>query len=72
MDDADTLEDIFDELFQLRHRMARNADLPDFRAYAFKGRERFDYTPDDCLAFHDAVEQTCVPLMRRLQEQRRD
>lgn len=71
MDDADRLEDIFDELFQLRHRMARNADLPDFRAYAFKGRERFDYTPDDCMAFHDAVEKTCVPLMRGMQDERK-
>lgn len=70
--DADTLEDIFDELFQLRHRMARNADLPDFQAYAFKGRERFDYTPEDCFAFHDAVEKTCMPLVRRLQDERRE
>lgn len=62
--DVQTLEDIFDELFKLRHRMALNAGLPDFRAYAFKAKERFDYTPEDCLAFHEAIEKECVPLLR--------
>ena len=69
--DAARLEDVFDELFRLRHRMALNADLPDFRAYAFKAKERFDYTPEDCLAFHDAIEQACVPLLRQEQERRK-
>ena len=69
--DADVLDDIFDELFRLRHQMARNAGLPDYRAYAFKRKERFDYTPDDCLAFHEAVERTCVPLLRQLHDRRR-
>lgn len=70
--DADTLADLFGELFRLRHKMAVNAGLPDFRAYAFKAKERFDYTPDDCLAFHDAVEKRCVPLLRAQHDQRKE
>lgn len=62
--DAGELENIFDALFKLRHQIALNAGMSDYRAYAFKAKERFDYTPEDCLAFHDAVEKTCVPLMR--------
>ncbi len=72
LEDLDKLEDVFDELFRLRHQMARNAGLPDFRAYAFKAKERFDYTPDDCLAFHDAVEKACVPLLRTEHERRKN
>jgi oligoendopeptidase F len=72
LEDADKLDDLFDQLIQLRHKMAVNADLPDFRALAFKRRERFDYTSDDCIAFHDSMESACVPLLRRLREQRQD
>jgi len=70
--DAEALEDLFDELVRLRDRMARNADLPDYRAYAFQSRERFDYTPADCLRFHEAIGQTVVPLVRKVQQRRRE
>ncbi len=69
--DADRIDETFDKLFALRHRMAVNAGERDYRAYAFKYRERFDYTPEDCLAFHDAVEKMCVPLMRKLRSERK-
>jgi len=69
--DAGVLEDIFDEMLALRGRMASNAGMPDYRAYAFRTKERFDYTPQDCLQFHEAIEQSVVPLLRSLQERRR-
>jgi oligoendopeptidase F len=64
LQDREPLEDIFDQLFKLRHQMALNAGMRDFRDYIFKAKERFDYTPDDCLAFHDAIERAVVPVMR--------
>ena len=70
LQDAEALEDIFDELLGLRHRMARNAGLADYRAYAFRAKERFDYTPEDCITFHEAIEKACVPLVRDFQEKR--
>jgi oligoendopeptidase F len=33
--------------------------------------KRFDYTPEQCLAFADAIADTCVPLAKRLDAQRR-
>jgi oligoendopeptidase F len=71
LEDADTLDEIFDGLFKLRHQIATNADLPDYRTFAFRSKERFDYTPEDCVAFHDAVEKACVPLMRAGQTERK-
>lgn len=71
LQDVDALEDIFDQLIALRHKMALNADCGDFREYAFKSKQRFDYTPQDCLAFHESVERVCVPLYRDTQRQRR-
>ncbi len=70
LQDSERLDDVFDELFKLRHQMAKNAGFEDYRAYAFRIKERFDYTPDDCIAFHTAIEETCVPLLRTLHQER--
>jgi len=72
LQDKGAMEDIFDQLVALRDKMARNADCEDYRAYAFKVKQRFDYTPDDCMAFHDAVERAVVPVVRELQHKRKD
>jgi len=70
LQDAEKLEDIFDQMIALRHRIAQNADCCDYREYAFKAKQRFDYTPEDCIAFHDAVERSAVPVFRAMQEER--
>ncbi|MHC5108281.1 MAG: M3 family oligoendopeptidase [Planctomycetota bacterium] len=70
LQDTETLEDIFDQLLSLRHRMASNAGCGDFREYAFKAKQRFDYTPEDCIAFHDAVQRAVVPVVRDIQRRR--
>jgi len=72
LQDADKLEDIFDQLLVIRNEIAQAAGFPDFRAYTFASYERFDYTPEDCLRFHDAVEHHIVPLVRELQKERRN
>jgi len=72
LQDKDRLEDIFDELVALRHKIARNAGCDDFREYAFKAKLRFDYTPKDCLDFHEAIERTAVPVYRELQKRRKE
>lgn len=71
LQDCHALEDIFDRLFKLRHQMAANAGLRDFRDYMFKAKERFDYTPQGCVAFHDAIESAVVPVMRAMLARRK-
>jgi oligoendopeptidase F len=71
MQDAEKFEDLFDQLLVLRNEIAHAAGFADFRAYTFANYERFDYTPEDCLRFHDAVAHHIVPLARGLQEERR-
>ena len=60
-------DDLIDKQIALRDKIAKNAGLPSFVEYAFRMWKRFDYTPADCFAFHDAVEKTCVPLMKKIQ-----
>jgi oligoendopeptidase F len=69
--DKDELEEIFDELFALRKRIAAHAGYACYRDYAFRKRERFDYGPEECREFHAAVERHVVPLLVKLQERRR-
>jgi oligoendopeptidase F len=68
--DRKELDEIFDELLSLRHKMAQNAGFENYRDYAFRHRERFYYAPEDCIRFHEAVEGEIVPLMRALQSER--
>ena len=70
--DRETLEDLFDQLRDVRLRIARNAGFDSYIDYVFRRYERFDYTPEDCRRFHDAVEAHFVPLMERLIRERQN
>jgi oligoendopeptidase F len=68
--DRQKLNELWVRLFNLRDRIAANADFADYRAYRWKELLRFDYTPDDCAAFHQAIEQVAVPAAQRIYEKR--
>jgi oligoendopeptidase F len=69
--DAEPLDKLYSELISLRHQMALNAGFPSFRDYMFAARGRFDYTPQDCRNFHQAIRETVVPLIDDLDLERR-
>jgi oligoendopeptidase F len=62
---------LFDSMYELRQRAARQADFSDFQAFSFAAKHRFDYTPGDCARFHDAVEAIVVPAYARVLAARR-
>lgn len=66
-----TLNDLYGRMLALRRQVAANAGLPDYRAYAFRERSRFDYTPEDCLVFAEAIEKVVVPAAQRIYERKR-
>ncbi len=69
--DREALSQMWQQFLRLRVQQAQNAGYPDYRAFQWLQLKRFDYTPQDCLAFGDAIEQTVVPAVIRLSEQRR-
>jgi len=71
MRDCDAIESIFDQMLPIRARIAHNAGQDDFRAYMWKAYKRFDYTPEDCLRFADAIAETVVPLVNELDARRK-
>lgn len=70
LQDRDRMDELYDKLLPLRQRIAANAGMSDYRAYVWKAYKRFDYTPEDCLRFADAIEKTCVPAVDELDRQR--
>ncbi|HTD67687.1 MAG TPA: M3 family oligoendopeptidase [Candidatus Limnocylindria bacterium] len=72
LQETEKFEDLFDGLAKLRGQIAANAGFANYRDYAFKHRGRFDYTPEDCFAFHEAIEKEVMPLHRELQATRRE
>jgi len=71
LQEAGKFDDILDGQIKLRGQIAKNAGFENYRDYAFRRMGRFDYAPDDCRKFHDAVEKEIMPIVRELHAQRR-
>lgn len=71
LQDKEKLNDLFDKLVKLRHQVAINAGFSNFRDYMFQALGRFDYTPEDCFRFHEAIENQVVPVLSQQAEQRK-
>lgn len=69
--DRAAINALWQQFLVLRRKIAANAGFPDYRAYCWQQRLRFDYTPDDCLRFHQAIERTVVPAATRILERYR-
>lgn len=67
----DELARLFSSQQELRQQIAGNAGFDNFRDYMHVEKHRFDYTPADCRAFHEAVEEKVVPAVERLLRRRR-
>ncbi|MEZ6191753.1 MAG: M3 family oligoendopeptidase [Phycisphaerales bacterium] len=64
-------DEIFDKMLVLRKQIADNAGMPDYRAYMWKAKDRFDYTPEHCHQFADAIEKVCLPVIDKMDAQRK-
>ncbi len=61
--DESALNDLFNQLVQLRHQIALNAGFKNYRDFKHQSLARFDYSVQDCLDFHEAVKQHVVPMV---------
>jgi oligoendopeptidase F len=67
---AEELDTLFDELIALRHQIAVNAGFANYRDYKFAEMGRFDYAPQDCFNFHEAIQKQVIPLVKVFNEKR--
>jgi oligoendopeptidase F len=68
LEDRTRLDRLFLKMLTLRRKLAQNAELRDYREYIWQSYARFDYTPEDCRTFHDAIRAAVVPLTTKLLE----
>ncbi|NBO58039.1 MAG: M3 family oligoendopeptidase [Chitinophagia bacterium] len=61
--DKEPLNELYSKLIGLRHQIAVNAGFENYRDYKFSEMGRFDYTPEDCFNFHEAVKTEVLPLV---------
>jgi len=69
--DRESINDLWLKFMDVRHRIAANNGLPSFREYSWRQKLRFDYTPEDCKSFADAIEKVVVPAASRIYAKRR-
>ena len=67
-DNADALDDIYDQLVTLRHGMAKKLGLNDFVELGYRRMNRMDYDRDDVRAFRAEVRDEIVPLVSRIRQ----
>lgn len=70
--DREKMEAIFDRMLGLRDQMAKNAGFKNYVDFQFQRLGRFDYTPEDCRNFHDAVEKVIRPVRQKLLARRKE
>lgn len=70
-EDKAALNDLYSQLIARRHQLALNAGFANYRDYKFEELGRFDYTKEDCYRFHEAVKEYVLPLVSRINENKR-
>jgi oligoendopeptidase F len=65
------INELWEKILAMRTRIAENAGMPNYLAYTWKQKFRFDYSPEDCKSFHAAIEQVVVPAAQRVYERSR-
>jgi oligoendopeptidase F len=64
--DGESINELWEKFMQVRASIAKNTGLPSYREYTWQQRLRFDYTPEDCKSFANAIEQVVVPAATRI------
>jgi oligoendopeptidase F len=70
--DRAAINEVWRKLMDLRGKIAANAGCATYRDYIWPLRQRFDYTPEDCARFHNAIEEAVVPVARWIYNRRRE
>ena len=70
--DRSEINKIWKKILKIRVSIAENSGHEDYRAWRWKYLKRFDYTPKDCLTFHNSIEKIIVPLADKLLQKRKE
>ncbi|MCB9361127.1 MAG: M3 family oligoendopeptidase [Flavobacteriales bacterium] len=71
LEDEEALNTLYTELIQLRNKVAQNAGFANYRDYMFAAMGRFDYKPQDCFDFHNAIAKEVVPVTNMFDQEKK-
>jgi oligoendopeptidase F len=71
LQDKEVLNNLFSSLVEKRNQVALNAGFKSYRDYKFVEMGRFDYKPEDCFQFHQAVKEKILPLVNEIYERKK-
>lgn len=71
LQDKEPLNELFNQLLAKRIKVAKNAGFENYIDYRFKELGRFDYSKEDCYAFHNAVKEHVLPLVKIIYERKK-
>lgn len=71
LQDRDALDKLYSDLVAKRHQVALNAGFKNYRDYKFAEMGRFDYTPEQCFQFHNAVKEHVLPIVNSIYEKKK-
>ncbi|SEG25166.1 oligoendopeptidase, M3 family, partial [Bacillus sp. ok061] len=66
------LQNILNQLIEIRHQKAKNIQLENYRDYMFKKYERFDYSAKDCYELAKSIRKYVVPLKDKILLEKKD
>lgn len=71
LQDKEKLNNLYTQLIEKRHQIAVNAGFANYRDYKFEELGRFDYTKEDCFNFHEAVKLYVMPLVNKINKNKK-
>ena len=69
--DRQPLNELWTKMFAVREKIAANKGMANFEQYMWQALHRFDYTPDDCASFRQAILDHVVPAAKEVYEIRK-
>ena len=70
--DREGINKIWKQILELRIKIAKNAGYDNYRSWRWEYLKRFDYTPEDCMNFHEAIEKVVMPFANKLIRERKE
>ena len=69
--DREKINEIWQKILEVRIKIAENAGYDNYRSWRWEYLKRFDYTPEDCLNFHEGIEKVIMPFVNKLIKERK-
>lgn len=70
--DREAINKLWKDFLAVRLELASNAGFRDYRSFRWQQMLRFDYTPEDCYRFHEAIEKVVLPAAARICQKRKE